>query len=608
MAQGREPPNQTCVDFQHLDPQITQILSEVDAKSGGDILDSLETDIENDCLEDARDYLFKVAHGRYLGQLTEHGIQVDDKAGLHGLQVKKRRGQNATRANGRDLLELYMYAMGHKKEFPKDVLSNVKNFVEIHFQGTQSSADNSGGGADITTCVDPKSKVSPSSEWQNKLEELDTKWRLLKEEFELERHAKDQKMHRLADEVRALKSDIDVLKGRGEAAPKPIVNGSVQAELYRSHVYIQNTPVKTSQNASRANQTEQITQGQASAQLNGPPRPNPELLGDSENINSKLQSPLVEATNSQLAGAASANDGPRGVHTADSATLRENADRAHQMAAPAAETTGGATFGSMVAFPHLPAPSGPPLGSKGGINAADGHASSTPKPHSTVDTARGDNKWSTVTRKQRNTPPVRRVEYNAQLDASSNSLRGHKPEKTVTLYVKNLATGDGETDEKVKNKLKTYIKRRKPIRIINVQVVHNRFCEDTVGCRIVVPVSAEEILVSPGFWPDDVECRAWTKRRQGSDNRRRPVGSARGKDRVPRRQIDNDDDRDYERAYRDTVRDSDWGDRYRDRRTDDDVNDDYRQHGQWGDDHHDDQQRGNDDVREHRIDYWEGGV
>ena len=37
-----------------------------------------------------------------------------------------------------------------------------------------------------------------------------------------------------------------------------------------------------------------------------------------------------------------------------------------------------------------------------------------------------------------------------------------------------------------------------------MNVVRNRYCEDSVGCKIVVPESVSDTLTSDDFWPENI--------------------------------------------------------------------------------------------------------
>ena len=50
------------------------------------------------------------------------------------------------------------------------------------------------------------------------------------------------------------------------------------------------------------------------------------------------------------------------------------------------------------------------------------------------------------------------------------------------------------------------------MRIMYVNIVRNRYCQDAVGCKIRIPTSQFDLATSIETWPDDVECRKWERR------------------------------------------------------------------------------------------------
>ena len=94
------------------------------------------------------------------------------------------------------------------------------------------------------------------------------------------------------------------------------------------------------------------------------------------------------------------------------------------------------------------------------------------------------------------------------------NLKGMKYEKSVTLYVRNISVCDNETEQSITFQVKSYVKRKyknNNIRIMRMNVVRNKYCEDSVGCRVVVPESVSDTLTREDFWPEDIECRVWNK-------------------------------------------------------------------------------------------------
>jgi DNA-binding protein len=97
----------------------------------------------------------------------------------------------------------------------------------------------------------------------------------------------------------------------------------------------------------------------------------------------------------------------------------------------------------------------------------------------------------------------RRVQYSN----GTTLLIGAKPERSMRLYLKNIYTEERE-DVNLCKDIKAY-GRQVGMRIMTTDIVHNRYCEDVVGCRIRVPVSQVEKALIIETWPDDITCRKW---------------------------------------------------------------------------------------------------
>ena len=44
---------------------------------------------------------------------------------------------------------------------------------------------------------------------------------------------------------------------------------------------------------------------------------------------------------------------------------------------------------------------------------------------------------------------------------------------------------------------------------VNLRVVRNRFCVDSVGCKLFVPNNSVWKITDTNFWPDHIECGEW---------------------------------------------------------------------------------------------------
>jgi hypothetical protein len=106
-----------------------------------------------------------------------------------------------------------------------------------------------------------------------------------------------------------------------------------------------------------------------------------------------------------------------------------------------------------------------------------------------------------------------------QLTRESNKgdlLNGAKREKGILLYLKNIDT-EGKSDDELRSDIRKY-GQSVGIRIMHADIVHNRYCQDVVGCKIRVPLSQKDKALAIQIWPEEVACRIWQKREWRENN------------------------------------------------------------------------------------------
>ena len=101
-------------------------------------------------------------------------------------------------------------------------------------------------------------------------------------------------------------------------------------------------------------------------------------------------------------------------------------------------------------------------------------------------------------RKQNKTPP-------------NIGLQGRKQESFEELYLSNIAKRDNQSHKDIANEIKEYCKKQN-LRVMSVWVVPNRVTEDTVGCKIRVPLRQVDDMLDGRMWPSDITCKRWRKK------------------------------------------------------------------------------------------------
>ena len=61
----------------------------------------------------------------------------------------------------------------------------------------------------------------------------------------------------------------------------------------------------------------------------------------------------------------------------------------------------------------------------------------------------------------------------------------------------------------------------KGVKVMKTRIIHNRFCDYIVGCKMLVRESDKNKLLDQDIWPEGMECRLWVdnpKNRSKSSN------------------------------------------------------------------------------------------
>ena len=100
----------------------------------------------------------------------------------------------------------------------------------------------------------------------------------------------------------------------------------------------------------------------------------------------------------------------------------------------------------------------------------------------------------------------RRIRQSSKSIKLSPTLRGSQPHKLAMMYLQHITICDDDTDETTA--------------LMSAQVIHNKFSDYSVGCKIRVSEAEKDKLLEQGFWPQHIICRPWSrqKQRQGDAN------------------------------------------------------------------------------------------
>ena len=90
----------------------------------------------------------------------------------------------------------------------------------------------------------------------------------------------------------------------------------------------------------------------------------------------------------------------------------------------------------------------------------------------------------------------------------NDKLSGIDQEAVVALYVQNIRKTPDMSLGRVASMVRNHLKE-KGVRCLYAQVIRNRYMEDVVGCKIIVPLRQRDKAIGIKIWPDKVKCREW---------------------------------------------------------------------------------------------------
>ena len=82
-------------------------------------------------------------------------------------------------------------------------------------------------------------------------------------------------------------------------------------------------------------------------------------------------------------------------------------------------------------------------------------------------------------------------------------LIGRKWEKSKMLYIRNIDRGERDDDEIAKDIV--HYGQEIGIRIMSTYIIHNKWVNDVIGCKIKIPQSQIDEALDSHNWPDSVQ-------------------------------------------------------------------------------------------------------
>ena len=570
--------------LQDIHGSISHILRDIGCKAKADIVSQLVNDIDDALIRDCRDQCFGTAVTIYDEQLENHGV-----AGKANIELKNRRGENATEKCAADIVDMIVYICGLSQWFPREIISARSTYIDIEV--TESSNIEESKQPDVDTYSDI---ISMGQLVKSLLDKCDNYERSIKRLWEYVMNI--EKVNN--DEVNEIKMTVNRIPGVKGLNPEctqvnygkdgnaewPKVQSEGNSNSQRQHEKAKlsgsgarDNPRVTESNNPGATETvgpthvasvscgdpNQLTQNNTAQSGHRSPSLSVLLLDDSDTENDSESEvapmrPSHPSCSDDDVSCAQRTHKPSARHNKSNQSHMTNTKSGDDMAPSGAVSSNQGRIQSESTASNITNPSN--LASSSTKQDETGQASYSDMASSPVP-------WNLVGRKHKAQDKTRGSTRSAQ----EPTLTGKKVEDAVNLYVQNIERREGETLKAIADRVRAYL-RSKSIRVMAARIIPNRFCEDTVGCRISVPARQVDSVLGNRIWPDNVSCRRWssTRGQPGDDqrnygrqdtggrtsdgNRQRP-GRDEQSNRRPRRNRNNNRFDNYRRAESDSHRD-----------------------------------------------------
>lgn len=582
MAEGEEREKDALLSnpiLQDISGSISHILRQLGHMPKEDIVSQLSEDIDNVLIHECREYLFNAAVGQYDEKLEDNGLP----SGKTRLELKCRRGESANEKCARDIVEMLLYVCGMRGDFPREVLGSRSTYVDFEVSKLAETRNNKGNNSDgcahcgtfIQTLMENYDKCEKSlcklKEYVLNIEKvMGDELKQLKQSInhadcgkELimdsrtkhvsASHAPRMVGHSLSRHYQPWQANPGGSVHKGET-PNQLTEPDLRTAGQKSSPRIQINDNSQSANIHIEDlgddtedwrEADEIPCGQG----HPPSDNNDRLIPQITNGNVLQQKPSEEHNNENRTAYSSStlqstqqpelpadrHVTPNIGHTAGSDHVTSGGEgvaesnrpgNTNQHSSNIGMENQGITYSDNIASNKSNTMNTTSIGNQG-RTYNDNMASNISNTMNTTgmgnqgrtysDTASSPGPWNTISR---NKP---KKEMNTQrLNSEQNTLlTGIKPEKSAVLYVENIRKYQGDTLKLLAERVRNHC-RLKGVRVMNARIITNRFCEDTVGCKITVPIRQVDDVIGTRAWPDEVNCRRWTASRgQPGDDRRR---------------------------------------------------------------------------------------
>ena len=471
-----------------LNDRIEHILRKSGSISQDSLVDQLIEDEDDVLLSETRDTIFKKAILKY-ACLTRQasGMQFDpDK-----IEMKQRKGENKLQSYAKDCVSLFLWYVELVSEFPRSVLKGDGTYLDV--QPVQTDRSNQpkidaclGNMAKSNESVNKDDVIANHVGAQNSCNRCSQYTDLLERLADSDRAMSNLRSHVLSIE-KILYDEILSVRSISETNLRKIELLCKSAP--RSHTQQKPAEKPADSNKAAADAKAEKPPSQPSASPGSP---------ESQSYSQLMRDDPTQATEGGTQGSP---PGSENAESADSSTediyedASENRSKVDKGTSPVLVKFGDKS--SDRSYRNNKSQS-----AKSDIR----RPTMRPNQDTVNDISDEDDGWETVRGrgKQRNKAPV-------------TGLQGRKQESFEELYLSNIAKRDTQTHQDVAHEIRTYCKK-KDLRVMNVWVVPNRVADDTVGCKIRVPLRQVDDALDSRMWPSDITCKRWRKRPPLSDD------------------------------------------------------------------------------------------
>ena len=440
--------------LQDLDGDASSILQKLKNHPQNDVVVELYSKLSVEILASTRQALFEYAVSIYDEQLAQVGLP-----GKASISLVDRRGEKRPENLSKDIVKLVTYNSRVKFEFPRDIISSKSVYIEIAQPGGPLASNN-------TPLDRPE---TPDGKKYDDTQMIDFLYKHFCKNF------KDLNVGqtRLWEFVYNLEK-IQQISKESESQPNPKAPSDTSTNEPNSESSSPASSPMSGQSASNTDQTKPNGQGDASSQTSGQSKSNTDqTIPNGQGNATKKKDEVKKKKKSK---------------SKKKATESEESKSYSQIMKDSDESDSAESD------------SEPPPDEESESETSSSSCESESEDDVTPD------KWDGRAGRK-GTKRIKKQDKDSTRK-QKGKLTGISQEESVAMYVQNIRRDPGMSLGKVAALVRGHLKE-KGVRCLFAEVIKNRYVEDTVGCKIIVPLRQKDKVIGIKIWPDNVKCREW---------------------------------------------------------------------------------------------------